>query len=77
MPRTRNPYPSELRDQIVALLRVGAAQRIWRANSSSVPRQSTAGSSRPIVMAAAAMMGDQPGARRAQPGVEGYVGSLR
>lgn len=57
MPRTRNPYPSEFRDPIVALAGAGRSTEDLAREIERVPRPSTAGSSRPIVMAAAAMMG--------------------
>ena len=37
MPKTRKPYPPEFREQLVALVRAGRTQKIWRASLSRPP----------------------------------------
>ncbi len=49
MPRARNPYPPEFREQIVALARAGRSVEDLAASSNPARRRFTAGSSRPIV----------------------------
>jgi len=38
MPRTRNPYPTEFWEHIIALARSGAARRVWRGSLSHAQR---------------------------------------
>ena len=59
MPRTRNPYPAEFREQIVALARPGAAPRIWRESLSPARRRSMAGSNRLNVLAVVVMTSEE------------------
>ena len=50
MSRTRNAYPTEFREQLVALARAGRSVRTFYGNMSPALRRSMNGSNRPVRM---------------------------
>lgn len=57
MPRTRPPYPPELRKQMVELVRTGRTRRNWRGNPSPRRLRFGSGFARPTWMKRAATVG--------------------
>ena len=55
MPRTRNPYPTEFREQLVALARAVAVLKVLRGTMNPARQRSMTGSNRQVPMMLNAM----------------------